>query len=197
LHDSFKTFRWAKLAQNQPETVNVAQIALFNHLLHQQALWEFHKDSFDRIGAYGLAIGQLHLQAPTRPVYFCPSSAARHQMSPPPHWQAMSLPTMLSELDSTPNNCVRISLTHDDVMDVLLAALALDLPCELWLSKDSFEGLRADAPKVGSKAFASLPMFGLLHAFTEDSVPNEEPLTITVRKAQKNHQARFALDWIF
>jgi hypothetical protein len=181
----------------------VAQIALMNNLLHQQTLWQQRPGEAHLIGAFGLAIPQLIEQAPNGNIHYCPSSAARHNATVPAHWRPMSLPNMLESLKAPQNLGVRITLEQDDplaradAMDVLLAALALDLPAELWLPKQAWDGLYRDAPKPGGKAFASLPLFGLTHAYTEDSFPNKDTLMIVLHQAKKDINATFALDWTF
>jgi hypothetical protein len=201
----------AKLAQFAAYAVNVDQLILLNNLQHQASLWQDALRDGAAIGAFGIALEQLterefvlpwqniHHQLPA--VQYCPSSATRREFSVPATWQARSLPSLLTQaLVGMSDVKISIILAKDcalarlDAMDLTLAALAMDLTVALWIEPAALAGLDLDQPKQGTKAFASLALFGLEHAFVE-SAPSLDFRSAIALKV--DHKTTAALEWRF
>jgi hypothetical protein len=192
----------AKLAQFAAYAVNVDRLVLLNNLQHQALLWQDAQMSGAAIGAFGIALEQL---AERESVQYCPSSATRREFPVPVSWRACSLPSLLTQaLADIPEAQITVILAKDcalarlDAMDLTLAALAMDLTVALWIEPSALTGLDLDQPKQGTKAFASLALFGLAHAFVDSMPPVDFRSAIALKQAQKPMQQSLkTFEWRF
>jgi hypothetical protein len=161
----------------------VATLLITDYRAQRPRWQEIKPDAPHFIGLYGEAVTLLlqNNDLPTRRIwselaiyselFCCPSAAKRRGIEGLPkgvRW--LSLPMMLERINShtlhvqlRQNNV----LARTDALELCLAALALDWTVQLSVSASAIPGLTRASAQAGAKGFASLPMFGLAHAFIE------------------------------